>query len=182
MRTLTCAPTAEVLGVNLRAFSDNIQGDALEAIMKKYKFFDIEPMEWYPLNRLLAALNEINEHHNASTNYVAIGMKIGEITPLPPEMDSPSISDVLHIWDDLYQALHRGADVGKMGYEKINDKKYNVFTSIPYPDDMTYGILYAFGKRFLPQITPFTVTYDLDTLARDHGGNDDFTTLNIEWY
>jgi hypothetical protein len=46
---------------------------------------------------------------------------------------------------------------------------------------MSYGILYAYGRRFLPPKTPFRVYYDPDKPARDYGGQGSETIIHIQW-
>jgi hypothetical protein len=181
MRTLKCHPDAETIGQVLRSFTDNLQGEETRPLMEKHGMADLDPMGWYPVQKLLDGLNDIAENPNVTFNMVAIGMKIGEMVPLPPEMENPTLADVLYIWDDLYQGLHRGADVGRITVEKVNDKHYITRHSNPYPDDMSYGILYAYGRRFLPPGTGFTVFYDPDIKSRDQGGDAEAVTIHIQW-
>ena len=181
MRNLTCPPDAETLGQLLSAFTDNLQGRQMLPIMEKHNMVDLDPMAWYPMQRLLGALNELMLNTNNVPNMVAIGMKIGELVQLPPEMENPTLPEVLMIWDDLYQVLHRGSGVGRITWEKIDDKHYTTTHTNPYPDDMSYGILYAYGKRFLPPGTWFKVFYDPDFPARDYGGTTEGTTIHIQW-
>lgn len=181
MRKLSCPPEAETLGTLLHAFTDNLQSADTRPIIEKHGVADVDPFGWYPVMSLLSALNEIAENPNVVFNMVAIGMKIGEGVPLPPEMENPTLPDVLMIWDDLYQGLHRNADLGQITCEKINDTHYKTTHSNPYPDDMSYGILYAYGRRFLPPGSNFTVYYDTDFPARDYGGTTDATIIHIKW-
>lgn len=181
MRKLSCPPEAETLGALLHAFTDNLQGEDTRPIVEKHEIADVDPNGWYRVMNLLNALNEIAENPNVVFNMVAIGMKIGEVVPMPPEMKDPSLPDVLMIWDDLYQGLHRNANLGDIVCKKVADKHYTTTHSNPYPDDMSYGILYAYGKRFLPTGTQFTVFYDQDSPARDYGGTSDTTIIHIKW-
>lgn len=181
MRTLTCPPEAETIGQVLSAFSENIQGNDVEPIMAKHQMVGLDPMGWYPVQRLLNALNELAENPNTTPNLVAIGMKIGEMVPMPPGMENPKLEEVLAIWNDLYQGLHRNAELGHISIVKVSDKHYKTIHTNPYPDDMSYGILYAYGRRFLPKGTPFKVFYDPDFPARDYGGTGEGTIIHIQW-
>ncbi len=181
MRKLTCPPEVEVLGVNSRALVDNIQGHQFRPIMKKYGLVDADPASWYPAIDFLNVMNEVFMLDSRVLNMVAIGMKIGEITPLPIKIENPTLPDVLMVWDDLYQSLHRNADVGYIKCDKVAQKHYRTIHADIYPDDMNYGILYAFGKRFLPTGTDYTVFYDPDSPTRDYGGTVDATIIHIEW-
>jgi hypothetical protein len=52
---------------------------------------------------------------------------------------------------------------------------------VVYPDDMSYGILYGYARRFLPPGTKFKVYYDPDVLPRDQGGSENYTIIHISW-
>ena len=182
MRTLTCPPGSETLGTLLSSFSQNLQSDDVRPIMEKYGVVNLDPMAWYPVKMLLDALNDVASRGNVSTNLVAIGMKIGENVPTPPELgEHPSLEQVLMIWDNLYQGLHRGADVGCIQIEKVSNKYFKTAHSNPYPDDMSYGILYAYARRFLPPGTDFTVFYEPGITPRDRGGAGNATVISVKW-
>lgn len=181
MRKLTAPPGAETVGMMLHSFSENLQGEFTAPIMSKHGFDDIEPQKWYPVQMLFDALNEISAMEGSMFNMTAIGMKVGAGVPVPPELGEPTLEKVVMIWNDLYQMLHRGADLGCIRARKINDKHLITIHSDPYPDDMSYGILYAYARRFLPKGTHFTVRFDTEVLARDHGGTGDITIIHVEW-
>ncbi|HLA42125.1 MAG TPA: hypothetical protein VJZ27_01745 [Aggregatilineales bacterium] len=182
MRTLTCPPGTEIIGTTLLGFSQNLQSDDVKPVMEKHGVVNLDPMGWYPAQMLLDALNDIAAYSNFSTNMVAIGMKIGEIVPVPPELgEKPSLEDVLMIWDDLYQGLHRNTDVGGITIEKVHDNYFKTFHTVIYPDDMSYGVLYGYARRFLPVSTHFTVFYEPDVTPRDKGGDGDATVISVKW-
>jgi hypothetical protein len=133
------------------------------------------------VKNLLDALNDLAAKGNVSANMTAIGMGIGQTVPIPPELPHPTLEQVLNIWNDLYQGLHRNADVGSIRIEKISDKHFKTIHSVIYPDDMSYGVLYAYGRRFLPPGTYFKAYYDAEVPARDYGGTGDVTIIHIEW-
>ncbi|MBN1201913.1 MAG: hypothetical protein JXJ20_08675 [Anaerolineae bacterium] len=181
MRKLTCPPGTETIGQLLNSWYENLQGDETRPIMEKHGMVNLNPTTWYPVRMLLDATNEIAENCNVTPNFVAIGMKIGEAVPLPPDMENPTLEEVLMIWDDLYQGLHRGGDVGCIKIEKVSDTYFKTIQSGIYPDDMSYGVLYAYGRRFLPPGTSFSVFYDPDVTPRDQGGEGEATYINIKW-
>ena len=181
MRELTCSPDAEVIGTLVYTYTDNLQAEEIRPVIEKYGLVDVDRFGWYSLSNLLKVLNELSHNANVMSNMVAIGMKIGADIPMPPGMENPTLPEVLMVWNDLYQAVHRNADVGKVVIEKVTDTHYKTIHSNPYPDDMTYGIMYAYGQRFLPRGSGFTVYYDEDEPARDHGGTSDSTIVHITW-
>jgi hypothetical protein len=180
MRKLVSPPGAEVVGINIRAFADNLQSFETKPVMQKYGFVDVAPDGWYPLQRLMDGLNEIAECPGMSANMVAIGMKVGTITPAAPHLPNPTLWDVLTCWNDVYQMIHRKGDVGQIVAEKVDDKHYRIVHTCLYPDDFNYGMVYGYARRFLPPGTDFTVFYDPDITPRDQGGNGP-TIIHVTW-
>ncbi len=179
MRQLTCPPNLEVMGQNIRAFVENLQGDDTTPIVQKYGLANVDPNGWYPAHDLIEALNEIAANPNSSANMVAIGMVIGKIVPMPPGLENPSLGQVLMIWNDLYQFIHRNGDPGAILCEQVNEKHYKTIHSDLYPDDFSYGIVYGYGRRFLPPGTQYKVFYDPEATPRDAGG--DVTIIHVSW-
>ncbi|HEX2905636.1 MAG TPA: hypothetical protein VHO69_02160, partial [Phototrophicaceae bacterium] len=140
MRKLTCPPNTQVLGLLLNTYIDNLQGTETAPIMEKHGLTNFDPNGWYSLKNLLDGLNELAERGNVSANMTAIGMGIGQNVPIPPELPHPTLEQVLNIWDDLYQTLHRNGDAGCIRIEKISDKHFKTIHSVIYPDDMSYGV------------------------------------------
>lgn len=180
MRRLTCEPTLEVLGQNIRAFTDNLESDLTAPIMRKYGLWNVAPDGWYPVVNLLDALNEMAETTGGWSSMVAIGMEIGRIIPIPPHIENPTLPDVLAIWNDLYQYLHRNGETGEIRVERVSEKHYKTIHTDLYPDDLGYGILYSYARRFLPPGTQFKVFYDPDLPGRDTAGGDK-TVLHVTW-
>lgn len=180
MRHFTCSPSIELRGQNIMAFVHNLQDAETRPIMEKYGLVDLDPKKWYPFIKWLNALNEIAQHPNMVSNFVAIGMEIGRIVPVPPNLTDPQIGDILMAWDGIYQYLHRNGDVGRIVSERLADNHYRVTTTDLYPDDMDYGIMYGYARRFLSPGTDFTVYYDPDLPRRDHDGADK-TVIHLTW-
>ena len=96
-------------------------------------------------------------------------------------MENPTLEEVLLRWNDMYQSLHRGADIGGIVIEKIGDTHYKTTHTVIYPDDLSYGVLYGYARRFLPPGTRFMVYYDEEVIPRDQGGQDGYTIIYISW-
>lgn len=142
---------------------------------------DLDPEQWYPTHKLLDALNELADMPGLTSNLVAIGMMVGSIVSMPPELENPTLDQVLMVWNDVYQGLHRNGDVGSIRCEKVAEKHYKTLHMDVYPDDLSYGIQYAYARRFLPPHTHFKVFYDPDILPRDYGGQDEVTIIHTKW-
>lgn len=179
MRQFSCPPSVEFIGQNVRAFIENLQEIEVKPIVAKYGFENVDPNSWYPANKWMDAMNEMAKNPNFSSNMVAIGMKIGEIVPMPPTMPNPTLGEVLMAWDGIYQFIHRGGDAGKIVCEKVDDKHFKTTHTDLYPDDFTYGIVYAYSRRFLPRGSHFKVFYDPQVTPRDQGG--DVTIIHVQW-
>jgi hypothetical protein len=184
MRKLTAPPDVEIIGLMANAYIHNLQNKDTLPIFEKYGMTDIDLNTWYPANQFMDALNEmVASGKNYSSAFVAIGMEIGKTLPMPPELANPTLGDVLTlVWDAGYKAVHRNHDgnIGGVATEKINDKHYKTIHTHLYFDDMSYGIAYAFAKRFLPEGTHFTVYYDPDLPQRDMD-DAETTVLHIKW-
>jgi hypothetical protein len=180
MRKLTCSPTIELIGMYMSAYISNLQSIETVPVMEKYGLADVKPHEWYPTHKWLDALNELAQHPNISQNTLAIGMEIGKLVPIPPGMENPTLEQMLVGLDDAYQAAHRNGDIGKLACEKVSDKHHKIICTDLYPDDLTYGIVYTFARRFLPPRTAFKVYYDEKITPRDQGGNGP-TVIHVSW-
>ena len=180
MRHLSCAPDVKLLGYYVTAFVDNAQSDEIRPIMKKHGLVDLDPMQTYPAIRWQEALNEIGNNANLTSNFVAIGMKIGEIIPVPDTMSNPTFEQMVVEWGNAYNFAHPGGGAGGIRAEKVGEKHWKTVHTDLYPDDFMYGILYTLARRFLPRGTTFTVTYDPTVTPRDKGGNGP-TVMHVKW-
>jgi hypothetical protein len=157
-----------------------LQADETKPIMAKYGLDNLEPEKWYPAHLWMDALNELSKMPNVSSNFVAIGMEIGKIVPMPPDMPNPTLGQVLMIWDGLYQYLHRNGDAGQIKCEKVSDQHYKTIHTDLYPDEFSYGILYGYARRFLPPRTPFKIYFDPNLPRRD-ANNAAMTVIHTSW-
>ena len=181
MREYIAPAHAETIGLLLQAFYDNLEESNTRPIMEEHGVVNLDPQKWYPTQMLLNALNDLKHNPGFRSSMTAIGLKTGETVPIPPDMKEPTLEKVIGIWDSLFQMLHRNGDVGCIRVEKVTDKHFKTIHTVVYPDDMSYGILYAYGRRFLPPRIPFTVYYDPDLPARDYGGEGKETIIHIQW-
>jgi hypothetical protein len=179
MRHLTCDPRAETLGVNILAYFNNLRNDQTGPIMDRHGLGNVQPTDWIPTQKFLDALNDMGQTPDFMSALVAVGMGVGEILPVP--FEDPGLGDVLAIWNDIYQGLHRNADVGQITSEKESDTHYKITFTDVYSDDFNYGIMYGYAKRFLPPGTQFTIYYDPKVTPRDRGGNLGYTVIHTKW-
>jgi hypothetical protein len=180
MRNLTCDPAIEVRGEVLFSLLQNIRARDIEQYVRKYGLTDIQAEHWYRMQPFLNLLNDLAFNANQTPNFVAIGTTISETAYMPPEMNDLPFEEILYHWNDHYQSNHRNGEIGYKSAEKIDDKHYQItLHGGLYPDDFEYGVLYGFGRRFLPKGTYFIVQYDNNVQRLDEGGEE--TVLTIQW-
>lgn len=183
MRYLSCDPRAEILGTNVLACLSYLQEYHVAELVRKYDLSGISPTDWVPTQRFLNILNDLRDERSMSSFMsvlVTVGMGIGGAVRVPVE--DPCLSDVLTTWNEVYQGLHRNADVGAITCEALEATHYRMTFTDLYPDDVSYGILYGYAKRFLPMGTQFTIYYDPKVTPRDRGGDSGRTVIHIKWH
>ncbi|MEL6404324.1 MAG: hypothetical protein AAFR81_08155 [Chloroflexota bacterium] len=122
--------------------------------------------EWVPLQSLCDLFNEFYESApgNAEQAFVAMGMRIAEQSEFPPEMkEQLTLPIMLMGWDDHYQANHRGGHLPPVRTKQISETSYGLHVpgnEYPYPYNVTYGMIFSFGKMLLPAGTHCNVSYD----------------------
>lgn len=180
MRKITCEPTMEVSGATMLSIVENMRADEIAPLVEKYGFEDIAPSEWYPLQDFLDFLHEMGHDPNLAANLVSVGMSIAETALMPSELEHPTFEQMVEGWDDHYQSNFRNGDAGYKQTTKVDKQHYKVaHNNTIMPDNLEYGVLYGFAKRFLPPGTRFTVWFDEDMPRMDKGGEQ--TILHVEW-
>ncbi len=180
MHTYACDPNTEIIGQVLMAYIDNVQSEIIQPIFKRYGITDPNPEEWYPLQPVLDVLKELSKSDSATTNLVAIGVKIAEYGAEPEDIVNQPLSVVLEHWNDHMQLAFRGGEVGTIITEKVHEKFYKVRQKNVFPDDLCYGLAYGFARSRLPLGTNFKVYYEEYNNRMDKGGADS-TVICVEW-
>lgn len=180
MRILKCEPQVEVRGEVLLGLIHSLQSDDIAPYVQKYGLTNVKEGQWYRIELFLNLLNDLTADVNSIPNFVAIGLYAAENAYMPPELGQPTFEDMLIHWDDHYQGNHRNGNIGHKIAEKIDDTHYKMTVDHGiYPDDLEYGVLYGFAKRFLPRGTFFTVRYDENVQRLDEGGEK--TVMHVQW-
>lgn len=178
MTQYTCDPETELMGRTALSLIENIQHQNIEPILIKHNLNSINPDAWYKMQDVLNVLSEISEGANSMSNFVSIGIAAAELSVLPPEMEKMSVGEILAAYGKIYKLRHRGGDAGEVIPEKISDKHYKITTNTPYPDDVFYGVMYGYVRRFRPAGAHFVVSYDENVTRRDDGG--EYTVVHIK--
>ncbi|NDJ79033.1 MAG: hypothetical protein GYB65_22510 [Chloroflexi bacterium] len=140
---------------------------------------DIDPDGWYPLQDVLNVMNDMQAAGPAMFNFVAIGMTAAELSPITPEMEQLSFEEFMFVYRDVYQMRHRNGDPGSFEPEKLDSNHLVIKLDIPYPDDLFYGLIYGFARRFATADMLFNVAYDANAQRKDLGG--DITLVHVTW-
>jgi len=180
MREYLCDPGTEVSGAALSSLIQNINRADIAPYLKRYRLERINSDAWYPAEMFLELLNEMSTHPNMMYNLVAIGISIAEVAIMPPELENASFEQVVKFWNAHYQANFRSGYVGQKKAVQVDYHHYKVIhDGTIMPDDLEYGVLYGFAKRFLPPGTSFSIWYDEDVLRIDEGGTQ--TIIHAQW-
>ena len=180
MHDFKCNPEMEISGQTLQAYVHNVQSDIIKPIFERNGMTDIDPKKWYPLQPVLDILKRLSNSRSATTNLVAIGVKIAEYGVEPEDIIEAPLPVVLEHWQDHMNVSFRNGDPGTIITEKVHDKFYKVTQINLFPDDFCYGLAYGFARSRLPLGTNFKVWYE-EGVNRIDDGDGDKTIICIEW-
>ncbi|MBK8021579.1 MAG: hypothetical protein IPK19_09150 [Chloroflexi bacterium] len=150
-------PNAQVSGDSIQGYLNCIRYDEIKDVLEKHSLTDIQATEWWPHQTMLSVLAEIGQGTvNVSESLVSIGIKVMEMTTMPPQIDS--IQTVLGSLGAVYQMHHR--NVSEVGWisEELGPRHMRVYHEGPYPEDLCYGIVWGGVQRFRPAGSRFTIT------------------------
>lgn len=180
MPTYHCDPNTEIIGQQALAFVENMSANTIRPYLEQRDLTAVDPMTWYPLQAWLDVLNELAKHKSATLDYVAIGTAMTQTVWLPAAMARLSMEEFfLTAISRIYQMQYRNGSAGSIEVQPIGTRRLRIRATTPYPDDLTYGVVYGFALRFLPRGTPVKVEYDPGVRRRDQGG--EYTTMILEW-
>jgi len=180
MRQITCEPTTEISGVTILSFLKCLGVEEFAPLIQKYGYTSIDPTAWYPLQPMVDLFAKLATLPTQVLSLVDIGMNMAESARIPPQAQNVPFQYVLEGWDSQYQANFRNGPVGHKTAVKLAPNYYKILhTGTMLPDDLEYGMLYGFAKRFLPPGTHFRVWYDESVTQMDEGGTE--TVIHVRW-
>ena len=169
----------EVIGTAMTGMLQNFQTEMLLPLLKEYGYEKINPGQWYSAEEWINFLKTVQNNTNGTTNLVVIGKAVVAGTVMPPGFENADFATILELWNDHYQANHRGDVQGGIEVERVDAKHYIITTTTPYPDNLEYGLAHGFARLALAKGQPYKVWYDEKTPRRDDGG--DCTRIHISW-
>lgn len=173
------SPDHEVLGAAIITYRDSVNLDHYADFYVEAGLGDVQPDQWYPFQKVLDVLNAIAERGGEMMDFVSIGMAVGRNAPVPPEVSSLPFAQILQTMGKAVEQTNRGANRGYTIFEQVSPTHIKLNIRDSSPDDLLYGTIYGYAKRFLPDGYRFTVRFDPDSPRRELGG--DSTILHIEW-
>ncbi len=112
-------------------------------------------------------------------DFVSIGMRLADTVKYPPGMEQLPFKEALVRSGEAQKLNTRGSDIGYIKVEFIADKHAVIHTRSVLPDNMLYGINYAFARHMLPKGTHFTEYFDKTAPRHDDGAVE--TVFHLEW-
>ncbi len=135
----------------------------------------IQPTQWYPLQKWLDVLGDIETENKTSAmlTFVDIGQRVAEnVLPADAQRyvkEKGFVKFMCTFGVSAYQCDHRG-NVGECYAEEVSGQEVKcILKSTPYPPDFWYGICYGFAKRFCRS---FVVHYEDLSMRNPKPGED----------
>ncbi|MBC8172013.1 MAG: hypothetical protein H7X77_10085 [Anaerolineae bacterium] len=172
-------PATEITGLSALSLLKNIMHKDIADIIHRHGLDQIDPNAWYPLQSLLDVLSDISEGENVTSTFVSIGMAAAQpgYDAMSEQMKAMSLGEFLKLYADVYKSRMRHGETGWIKVEQQAKNHYVLTLYIPYPDDVFYGVFYAYTRLFRPAGQGFTVKYDDKTVSREKGG--EVTVLHV---
>ncbi|NDJ77074.1 MAG: hypothetical protein GYB65_12535 [Chloroflexi bacterium] len=168
-------PEAEVMGGPMLGILAGL-GEEARPLLEKHGLSEIDPQGWYKMQHYLDVLAEVaGGDVNVLQNLVSVGMHAMDNAQLPPETDT--LAKALMNLEMTFQMSHRNAGHG-WDVEMVDDRTIVCTSHTPYPDDIEYGVLYAYARLFDSTSGNYVVSYDESTPRKDKGG--EFTRFIFE--
>ncbi|MEM6285326.1 MAG: hypothetical protein AAF787_24265 [Chloroflexota bacterium] len=139
---------AQILGMVMVGMADaiNLTVNDIGEVMKKYGFDNIDPEAWYSVNDLVDFFDELDGLPSGMFDLAAVGKFIANDLQLPDHITT--MEAYLNFSVSLYDQVHRGGDVGRLGYKR-SGKTHIVEADVPYPPNYMYGLYFGLAQRFI---------------------------------
>jgi hypothetical protein len=175
-------PSTEVIGTSLVGFTKSMVHDNLTEILARYHLDKIDPQAWYPVQTLLDLFGEISNGVEPSPTFISLGVAVAQagLQAMPAAAKAVTLEQFFASYNDLWQSRHRNGDAGYIKYEAISPNHLVLKFKTPYPDDILYGLIYAYARFFCPKDQTTSVAYDDHFPRRDLGGKETIIHIRLE--
>jgi len=174
----TCDPNLEIDGHSASALLRSMLSDQYIDLLQSHSLDQIDEEGWYVMQDILNVLSDLADR-GSMMELVSIGMAAADASILPPEVSTMNAPDFLLLYHKIFPTRWRNADPGRVGVHIIDEKHVDIDNYTTLPDDLFYGLMYGFVRRFNQSGIPFTVRYDDNHPRKSKGGA--YTRLNVVW-
>ncbi len=171
--------TIQVRGEVILAILESTRslGDAALKILGRHHITEVAAGRWYPLDRLLAVLAEIEASMTDTTLYT-IGHKIHRNAVLPGEYGD--FREALARIDEAYHLNHQGGDIGHYAFQQTTPRQVLVVSTSLYPCEFDRGVVHGFAGYARPaEIQRLSVSHDSQAPCRRRDGAS--CTYSVDW-
>jgi hypothetical protein len=173
MRYKVFDPESKVIGQAMLGFKAAADQEAILPLLEKYGLTDIQPDQWYPMQKWLDVLSDISEQmdeYSSMLSFVNVGEKVAANVSMPDQLinEMGFIEFMYQFGSSAYFRYHQG-NVGTNQMEKMSDTHLKFILATPYPPDFWYGIFYGSAKRYINHKT-FVVQYEELAMRHFHEG------------
>jgi len=168
----------EVRGSAFLALWRAIGNVQITPCFEKFGISKVDPNGFYPMQCLHELIRQVEASTGGVIDFVNIGIKQVEAAKLPDGVGQLTVIDRIKKLNDAFALNVHGESTDRFRVEVVSPNHVQVAISKDIPDDIFYGILYAYMRRVANHVT-FTVQYDEHIKRQDFGGPE--TVMHIEW-
>ncbi len=180
MSTFKCDPGMEIKGNLAISMLVNLQAEDFQPFLQKYGFASVDPDQWYSYQDLLNIFKEVSEKPGAMFDFVAVGLAAVDRFDLPSHIASMTLEEFfLRVIPTLAEGQYRNGNPTRISVEKVAAKHLLIRICTAYPDDLIYGFMYGFARRFAPKGTHFVLRYEGNQARHDFGAEE--TLMHLTW-
>jgi hypothetical protein len=166
-------------GMMIVGYKKAINSDEFAQYFERHGFADVDPNRWYLAQDLLDVFNDMLADAHGTLDFVSIGIAIAPNLGIPPTLDLHSPEQVFGFIGNAQAATTFTSHPGYIRSEQIDKTHYTIRARTVMPDDMIYGVMYAFARGFVPTGSHISLTYTPDGKRRDFG--DEYTSMELKW-
>jgi hypothetical protein len=175
-------PETEIVGTIVSAFTKSLLHEDIAGILQRHQLDNIDPNEWYRVQRLLDVFNEVVSEGNTSSVFVSLGMAAAQVAldNMPPALKTLPMNLFFANYDAVWQSRHRNGDVGHVKFEQVDENHIKMSFNSPYPNDIFYGAFYTYARHYCPPNKRFTVAYERIIPILEERGQEAIIHIRLE--
>ncbi len=182
MPMFECDPSIELNGTTTYAFISSLLTEEFTPILARHGLDKIDTEQWYPLSKVLDVLKGIHDGDNASARMISIGIAAVDNLDLPPEIRKMSPVQFMKLYEQIFPTRHRNGSPGRISVDVLDENTAiaTLAKDMAYPDDVMYGVFYAYARHLVKEGHHFTLEYLNDEgPTRESGGTETRIKLTV---